>query len=114
VTVQLSSSDPTKVLLAPNLTTAGTGTITLPIAAGFSSISFVVQGVEGATPLPATVILTATATGYTDGTGTATVVPAGLQLVSLPSTTTTLSPDSVFVVRVGIPNAPTNSRVVPQ
>lgn len=110
VQVQVQSSDAGTVLLAPDGATVGTSTMTLTIAAGNSaSTFFVVQGLETAPSLPATVTLTATAPGFTDTTNAITVVQPGLRLSGVPTSTTMGSADTPFRVEVGVPNAPANT-----
>jgi hypothetical protein len=101
VDVVITSSNPSVMLVSPDASTAGTASITIPVADGFTSIGYYVQGVEGAT---GTAVVTATAQGFTDGTGTITVVQPAVQLASVTTNTTTLSPDDPFWVGVGIPN----------
>jgi len=106
VTVRLKSSDATKVLVSPNTTTAGTEMVDLFVAAGrIYSPPFFVQGVETAAPVPSSVGITATAPGYMDVTGVMTVVQPALQITSLPSQTTTLTPNIPFTIQVGAPQS---------
>ena len=56
---------------------------------------------NGQTGSPA---ITFAATGYAAGRTTITVVPPALDIVNLNPTTTTLSGDDVFNVRIGIAN----------
>lgn len=104
ITVHLESSNPSAVRLSPDTTTIGTATIDILVAAGSSFIgSFYIQGVETAL-LPSTVTITASAPGYTNGSGTATVVQPAFQITSLSTNTTTLSPNTPFYVLVGVPS----------
>src|SRR5262249_22383716 len=73
VSVHIASSNPSVALVAPNTTTAGAASIDVAVANGVTSLSFVVQGVETA-PTPATVVITASAAGFTNGTTAVTVV----------------------------------------
>lgn len=104
VAVHLESSDATKILLSPNGTTPGAATLDLAVPNGQTVASFVVQGVETATPLPSTVTITASAPGFTNGTSTATVVQPAFDLGGLPATATSLSVNTDFSVQIGIPN----------
>ena len=88
VTVRITSSNPDVLLVSPNTTTAGTPFVDIPVANGSIDASFVIQGVEGA---QGTVTLTATAPGFTQAQGTATVRGVGLQLAGLSTAPTTLS-----------------------
>jgi hypothetical protein len=111
--IQLQSSNPSTLLLAPDAATAGSGVLTLTVAAGNTISNFVViQGLETAMALPATVTLTATAPGFTDGTATATVVQPALDIASLATSLAATAPDDPFTVRVGLSNTPTNSSLI--
>jgi hypothetical protein len=101
VTVRITSSNPDVLLVSRNSTTVGTPFVDIPVANGSIDATFFIQGVEGA---QGTVTLTATAPGFTQVQGTATVGDVGLQL-GLTTSTTTLSPDSPFNVSVGVLNA---------
>ncbi|MDH4045892.1 MAG: hypothetical protein OEW06_15695, partial [Gemmatimonadota bacterium] len=101
-TVRVESSNPAVALVAPNATTAGTAFIDIPLTAPTGSFTFYVQGVEGQT---GTVTFTASAPGFTDATTTVTVRAAGQDLVGLPASTTSLSPNTAFTVRIGVLNA---------
>ena len=107
VTVHVQSSDPSRVLLAPNATTPGAASIDIAVANGTTTFQFVVQGtdwVEGASSAqPVTV--TATANGFSPASSTASYVRPVLEIVSLPSATTPLSASSDFVIRIGVPTA---------
>jgi hypothetical protein len=100
VTVTLTSGDPETLLLAPNASTAGTASIEVPVNAGATSFSYWIQGVEGATAEGVTV--TATAPGFNEGTTSMEVREPALDLISVPTSITTLSPQSAIYVRVGI------------
>ena len=77
MTVRITSSNPDVLLVSPNTTTAGTPFVDIPVANGSTDASFAIHGVEGA---QGTVTLTATAPGFTQAQGTATVRDVGLQL----------------------------------
>ena len=101
-TVHIVSSDPSTVQLSRDAVTVGTASIDIPLNAGASSFSYYVQGVEGAS---GTVQVTASAPGYTDGTATVTVRGTALDIIFLGTSTTALSPDAPFAVRIGVINA---------
>jgi hypothetical protein len=67
-----------------------------------SSFGYYVQGVEGAT---GAATLTASAPSYTDGQALSTVRGVGMDIIFLGTTTTTLSADIAFAVRIGVLNA---------
>ncbi len=98
VSVTLTSSNPGVLLLSPNATTAGTGSITIPMSNGNSFFGFYVQGVEGQT---GTVTITASASGFTNGTATEAVVPAALDLQAVPGSIAAGAPDVAVYARVG-------------
>ncbi len=100
VTVRLTSADPQVLLLSPNAATQGTPFIDIPVNDGSTGISYYTHGLEGAT---GTITITASAPGFTDGTNTVNIVQPALEIIALNPTTTTLSPDDPFLVRVGIP-----------
>ena len=102
VTVRITSSNPNVLLVSPNTTTAGTPFVDIPVANGSTDASFVIHGVEGA---QGTVTLTATAPGFTQVQGTATVGDVGLQLSGVSTSPTALSPNDEFSVNIGVLNA---------
>jgi antitoxin (DNA-binding transcriptional repressor) of toxin-antitoxin stability system len=102
VTVRIASSNPAVALVSPNASTVGTAFFDAVVANGSTQVSFVVHGVEGVT---GSVTVTASAPGFTDGAGTATIVPPALRLVNLAATTTALSANDDFLVQIGLPNA---------
>jgi hypothetical protein len=105
--ITLTSGDPSKVLLSTSATALGTGQITLGVNQGASSTSsFFVQALDSTGP----VTLTASALGYTAGTGTITLAPSGF--VIHPSllgnfTTTTLSGNTNVPIHSALLNATT-------
>ncbi|MFQ5705349.1 MAG: hypothetical protein ACE5HT_15195, partial [Gemmatimonadales bacterium] len=101
VTVRVESPNPQVLLISPNATTAGTAFVDIPVANGQTSFSFYVQGVEGQT---GSVSVTASAPGFTSRSAAYAVVQPGLDISGLSLSTTTLSPDDGFVVRIGLPN----------
>jgi hypothetical protein len=102
VTVTLTSSNPGVLLLSPDATTAGTGSITINMANGSTFFGYYVQGVEGQT---GTVNITATASGFTNGTTTETVVQPSLDLQGVPNTIGAGAADVAIYARVGIGDA---------
>jgi hypothetical protein len=100
--VTLTSATPAMLQLAPTATTVGAAAITLTIPVGQSTATFHLQGVEGQRGL---VTITASASGYTNGTSTAEVVPAIIDLVGLPSSIAAAATNAPFGVRVGAANA---------
>ena len=101
VTIRITSSNPDVVVVSRNSTIAGTAFVDLPVVNGQTDGTYYIHGVEGAR---GTVTLTATAPGFTQTQGTATVAEPGLQLGVVPGTTTTLTPDSPFYISLGVLN----------
>jgi hypothetical protein len=105
VTVHVSTSNPAVAVLAPNATTVvdpeDDGSIDITVPNGQTFAAFYVQGLEN---VAGTVTIRATAPGFTDGTGTVTITQSALQLLNLPTNTTTLSANHNVLVAVGIPS----------
>jgi hypothetical protein len=107
VTVHLTSSDSTKVLLAPNATTVGHGAIDIALTAPTTTFNYWVQGVEGAA-VPATVTITASAPGFTDGTTTFTLVQSAVGVLGLPANLAQGAANRDFQIRIGAVNVAGN------
>jgi hypothetical protein len=89
--------DPSKVLLAPDATTAGAASLTFLIGAGQSSIpNFYVQALTDA----GSAQIETTASGYATDTSTITFQPSGFYLQTTNFTTTSFSPNTT--VNVGL------------
>jgi hypothetical protein len=93
------------LLVSPNQTTAGTGTLTVNVAAGQSSGSFWLQGMENQT---GTATLTFSAAGFTNGTSTVDVVPAAVEILNLATSMTAGAANDPFQVRIGAVSATNN------
>ena len=111
VTLHIASSNPAVLLVSPNASTPGGPFIDIPLNAGASSFSYYVQGVEGVAD---TATLTASIPAYTNGTAIGTVRGTGLDIIFLGTSTTTLSPDIPFAVRIGVLNAAGNAYTAEQ
>src|SRR5690606_38539268 len=70
ITVTISSSNPSVALVAPNASTTPTASFELSLANGLANFSYAVTGVDGTT---GDVTITASASGFTDGTTTASI-----------------------------------------
>jgi hypothetical protein len=107
VTVHLASSDPTRLLIAPNTSTAGAATLDVAVANGQVNFSYVLQGTDwvDGTSSAATVVVTASAPGFLDGTSTTDYQQAALRLSGLVTSTTASAANDDFIVQVGLPNA---------
>lgn len=99
VTVTLQSVNPALLLLAKDSATAGTPSIMIPVAHNSQSFTYWVQAKEGVTGADT---ITASAPGFNSDTLRATVVQPALEVVGLNTTPTSLSPNQVFIVRVGL------------
>jgi hypothetical protein len=88
----VTSADPTHFLLSTSTTALGTASVTVPITQGSGSVPAIYiqgQNYSGTTAINATI--TASATGYTNATATASLYPSGLYLGTGSFTTTTFS-----------------------
>ena len=102
LTVHLVSSNPSLVLLAPDATTPGQPTLDVQVPVNQSSFSYFIQGLENASGTPT---ITASASGYTNGTVAVTVAQPGFDIIGLVSATTTLAANDAFLIRLGVPNS---------
>jgi hypothetical protein len=103
VPVTLTSADPSKLRLSStDAAEVGAGAITLTVPAGSTSASFNIHGMEAQA---GTVTVTATAPGYVGTSGSATVTPVVADLQGVNETTTSLTADDPFEVRVGAQSA---------
>ncbi len=102
VTVRIESTDPSRVLVAPNASTPGTAFIDVTVANGSTDASYYLQAVENTS---GAVTVKATASGFTDGTGTVTVVQPAVRIESLGSTMTSFANNDEFIARIGITTA---------
>jgi hypothetical protein len=96
--ITLTSSQPSVLLLARDQFSPAAASVRIAVAAGATNFNFVVVGVEGQTGAP---IVTAQFPGFTDGTATATVRPAALDISGLGTSYTATSLDDAFIVRTG-------------
>jgi hypothetical protein len=102
VTVRVTSNNTALALVAPNATTVGAAFIDLALTEPATSISFTIQGVEGQT---GSTTFTISAPGFVNATVPITVRGVGVALLSLPTTTTSLSPSTPFQVYIAPLNA---------
>jgi hypothetical protein len=103
IDVTITSSAPSVVRVSPDSTTAGTGSIAVPVANSTTNVPFYVQGVEGAN---ATAIVTLSAPGFISTTMSVTVTPSGIEIIGLPSEISIGAEDATaWYVQVGIPNS---------
>lgn len=103
-TVTLTSSDSTAIKLAPNTTTAGAASIQIFVPDGQQGFSYYVQGMEGFVS-PSTVTVTAVASGFTNGTASATVQQPAIEVQQLGGPYTAGGADVNFYAQIGLANA---------
>ena len=106
VMVRVESSDPSRILIAPNASTVGQPFIEVAVANGATGASYVVQGTDwgagsSTPPMPPTV--TVSAPGFSNGTDTVNYVQPAIGIESLPTSLNSLDPNRAFTARVGIP-----------
>src|SRR5487761_697391 len=111
LTATESGNPSTHLLLSSSPTAVGLTSLTLNLTPGSSAVpTFYVQGrglAAGACPTngcPA-VTLTATASGYSNGSGTVTVLPSGVEFANASFTTTTFSSPTGLFALLGAMNA---------
>ncbi len=100
--VRISSSNTTRVLVSPNTTTAGSSFIDLFIPDGDTYKDFYLQGINGVT---GGVTITATCTGFSDGTMDVTVVEPVLDIYNIDTSPSASADDDPFQVQIGLQNA---------
>jgi hypothetical protein len=104
-TLTLTSSDSNHFLLSTSPTAVGLASITVPLTKGSTSVPTIyIQGENytGSTAITAT--LTASAPGYTNGTGTETLYPSGLFIGTTNFNTTSSSPATNITVDLYVLN----------
>jgi hypothetical protein len=102
VTVRIQSSNPALALVSSSSSTPGTPFVDVPVADGQTVARFFVHGLEG---VEGDVVITASASGFADGNGTANVIPAALRLSGLATSAFAGGADDPFLVQLGTPNA---------
>jgi hypothetical protein len=112
VTVRIESSDPSVALVSRGFSMPGTSIIDVPVPNGSATVSFFVQGMEGAAPGTATI--TASAPGFTGASRSVTVVTPAYDIIGLVQSISTLDPTDPFAVRVGVGVGSPPTSVVPQ
>jgi hypothetical protein len=101
VTVRVESGDPSVALIARDGLTPGAAFQEIPVPDGEDTVDYTVQGVSGAR---GDVIVTASAPGFFEGTGTIQVVEPAVTVEALEAIQS-VGTDSDFTVRLGIPDA---------
>jgi hypothetical protein len=82
-------------------TSVGAASAVLTVPQGQTQASFYIHGVEGQT---GSATVTASAPGFTNGTGSVTELPPSIDISGLATSTHVTSADEPFQVRVGVPN----------
>lgn len=103
-TVRITSADSSRLLIAPNASTVGTGSLDLPIGIGLTSYSFVVQAVDGL--VGDTVYVRSAAPGFLTDSVAVIIYQPVYELVGVNTSATTLTVDDAFTVRIGTANSP--------
>jgi hypothetical protein len=102
VDVVITSGDPSMLLIAPDQSTVGDASLVIRVPDGQTGFSYYLQALEAVADTGvASVPVTVTAPGFTDGTTTQTLRRPAFDLYGLPSSTTTLSDSAQFYVQVG-------------
>ena len=109
VTVTVTSLDNSRVLVAPNVATAGAGSYQTTILPGASTIPLVISGVAGL--IADTVSVRIEAPGFVTATFPVYVWQPVFQLSSLNPTGSTLAADDAFWVNIGTPSAPAGTAI---
>jgi len=102
--VRVESSDPSRLKVAPNATTVGADFADVTVVAGGNVLNYVLQAEDWVpgTSTSAPVTITFTAVGYNTATDTTSYVQPAVQIINVPTTSTTLSPNADFGARVGV------------
>ncbi|HEU4569631.1 MAG TPA: Ig-like domain-containing protein [Gemmatimonadales bacterium] len=106
VNVVVKSTAPGVVKVAPDALTPGTDSIVIPLANGFTSGSFYIQGMEGQTGSPT---IQVSAAGFSDGSAGVTVVLPAIELGNAPANIAAGAADQAFWAQVGVPNGTTTA-----
>jgi hypothetical protein len=103
VNVTVQSNNPARVLVSPDAATPASASFTRTIANGQTTIPYYVHGLENTTG-PATITISAPA--FTSDEHTVTVVPIGVEIANLNSSTSSLSPDdTTWYLQIGLANS---------
>lgn len=97
IDVEIRSSDPSLLLVAPDAATPGADRITVSLGGGVLTGTFWVQGMEGVT---GTSVVEFSAAGFA-GSASIDVVPVAASILGLGASVSTVGPDVPFQVRVG-------------
>ncbi len=99
LTLSLTSSNGGVLLVSDgNGASVGAASATITVAAGATFALFYMHGVEGTS---GTAVVTASAPGFTNGTGSPTVATAAIEVLALPSSVQAGAANTAFLIRVG-------------
>ena len=102
-TLTIRSLKPTAIVVADSVNHVGADSAKVPLSASVSSASIYVAGIEGVVNDSAQLILSIP--GYATDTIWAFVRQAGVVLLAMPTSTTTLTPRSSIYAAIGLPYA---------
>jgi len=105
-TVTVTSPDPQRVLIAPNLTTPGTASVEVNVNIGATGGTFVVQTLEGT--FNDTLAVTVSAPAFNDGTMQVRIWQPVFDLGNVANGTTILADRNIYVT-FGTPSTPTGT-----
>ena len=111
INVVIRTSNPALVRVATAAGVTATDSIVIPLANGTASFAYYIAAEDQVTGQAS---ISATATGFTDATATATVVAPAIQLIGLATTRAAFAVDDPFQVQIGIPVANLTSLSVAQ
>jgi hypothetical protein len=102
IDVTITSSDPSRVRIAPDQFTVGATSITVTVPLGQSFVLYYLHGMPNTT---GTATITLSAPGFGEASHQVDVVPAGVEIHQLdPSMSNLSAEDADWYVQVGIPN----------
>ncbi|MCB1184131.1 T9SS type A sorting domain-containing protein [bacterium] len=104
--VTLTSSDPASLLLAPDASTVGQASIDVFVAAGLTSVTYFLQGVDGQV---ASADVLVSAPQFTSNQRTVTVEQPAVAIVSLLGNIDVADTPDNFYARVGLPTTDNSS-----
>jgi hypothetical protein len=109
VMVRIESKDPSRILIAPTVTTIGQRFIDVPVVNGNQTVNFVVQAADWVvgSSTAAAAVVEVSAPGFSNGTDTVNYVQPAIGILSLPTSLNSLDPNRAFAARVGIPGGGT-------
>ena len=98
VTVRVQSTDPSRLLIAPDANTVGSAFIDVPVLNGTASFNYVAQVIEGATGSVGVDVSTPL---FTPQSTSIPIAPAAIDISGVGGSVNVLGPDNAFSVRIG-------------